>query len=390
MEKKLLLLAFLLLTSGVVYIALLAVTIQYVQAGSHLDTSSFDFALFKNTGYTTECGQYGDQVCPDAIMSRLREFGSSGLYWTDAVVSPVDYCRCFLSFKILPSTPRDSAFTFSWASLALDQTYAITSHLWAYFGLLRTGADIWAFKWPMFLGDIFITVAWWVNLFIAAAHPASKQTPSLLQWITPWKYLFIGFSRASKEKPHAGRITVTAAVFFVAQVVATIAIMARQHVVSDPGPSPIFQRYDLQASALDQAPGTANCSAEDIASLTGLFVVPQIVNSHQDITQAVLPATYLASFVFDFVAAVAGLIYYMVSDSEEGLNHSYVFMMVAMAIMEYWILLTPALEKTRSQPVILFHPECNVVHVTVSRHKSYFDVNKAARGWRIFRAWVNV
>jgi hypothetical protein len=65
-------------------------------------------------------------------------------------------------------------------------------------------------------------------------------------------------------------------------------------------------------------------------------------------------------------------------------------MLIAMGIMEYWILATPALQKTFTQSVTLLHPECEVIHVTVSQHKSYFDVNEYQRAWRIFRAWVNV
>jgi hypothetical protein len=383
MRARIWILGFLLLTAVAIGIGVLVACIQYAKAGSGLDTDSLDFALFKNTDYAAECGR--GEICPDHIVSRARPVGSSGVLWFDVVISPAEFCACFSDYKIAPSTPRESAFSYGWASIALDQTYSLATGLYAYLAFLLTDdvGRLWP-ALPLIGSDVFSTVSWWVSLIMAAVQPAFRQTPSLLQWITPWRYVYLGLHQ---RKPWLAALAV---LILIAEWSATVAIIVRQNVILDPKPTPAFQRYDLQMSSFDTSPGRTNCTADVVRGLTGLFVVPEITNGDQDVSQSVVRATYFATFVFNTIAGVAALIYYAVGDSGKSTQRSFILMMVAMGIMEYWILGSLALQKTVPQAVILLHPTCEVVHITVSRHRSYFDVDKHMRVWRIIRAWANV
>jgi hypothetical protein len=376
MGARIYVICFLLLSALVAIIALAVVSAKSVQAGSHLNTTSMEFAAYKNTDYAA-CTTVSQ--CPTENMHQL--VGSSVFYF-DPTLSPSEFCGCFGGLIVVPSTARDSAFSYSWVRVATGQTSAILGNLWLMFQLAigkKSRGTMWNVSIPVVVYDLFTFIYWWYGYINFMTKPAFAQAPSILQWMSSWRYIYLCIA-------HRTPWAIFASLVFIIQWGATISAI---HVMNMLGDEPKYQEYDIQKQGFDvDSSAATNCTVDQLGNRTDLFVGPYI--GHQDDVVIEL----FVDFILVSLAAMGGLLFQIKSildsDTERAGHRCLLVITIAMLPMEYWFLLSPTFQEPSGQASVLYDPICTVIHVTMSKSKGLLDVNMNARVQRLLRAWVNV
>jgi hypothetical protein len=145
--------------------------------------------------------------------------------WCEAI-------SCFNDYKVIPSTPRDSAIwptqLTGWAASAgflvgsLIQLFLQQKALYSSRNkpCKRLG-DVHWYSWPFIAYDMYAFVWWWVSFGKLAAAPESAATPFIIGWVIPWKYAglfrYHPFSCAFRQNRRAKNTT--RCIFYVLAVI---------------------------------------------------------------------------------------------------------------------------------------------------------------------------
>ena len=193
------LIAFGVLNVSLFALAIFITIIKYTVEGSHLNTSSLEFSLYKNSFYGS-CSNSTSRECElrnGRSIAALNE--TNILHWSN-VVSREAFCSCFQDTKVIPSAPRQSAFGYNGREEWLPQTMTLATGLWTFlemFQMEETCQDclneenrISKHTYALFCYDVVQFIMWWVGFGRLASYPANQSPVAIMSWITPWRYMF--------------------------------------------------------------------------------------------------------------------------------------------------------------------------------------------------------
>jgi hypothetical protein len=392
---------------------LLGLVIKYAENGRSLDPSSQEFALYKNTYYTTYSNKSISEC--EGIARGKEMTGTEGeiQYWNQGI-SPDTFRNCFSSAKVIPSTPRHSAFGYNGLEMLLTQTITIATGMWAFLSLIKLDEEcpfcseettISKFQYALFLFDIAQQVIWWYGYISLAANPSHASPVAIMSWVTPWRYIYsmslppisnhikprrAGSHHEYAEPQHSsisGWIVVPV-VLAVLQWIASASIigLTKSLGMSTVKPSPSFVRYNLQENFYATAPGDSNCTADTISGLTGLFTSPLVEVGKYGSSSTM--AAYITSFVINSLAALYATWLFMTRRGSPW--RSIAITVFALLFTDYIILAISMSPASQAAGAILYHKRCNAVHVTMSPNKAYMDVNSYGSAWRYVKGWFGV
>lgn len=380
---------------------ILIVMIKYANEGSKMNTSSLEFALYKNTFYNS-CSKGNSRACdiPKPKIVSGTSGNTSILYW-DVGLMKEDFCACFQDYKLVPSKPRQSAFVYNGLSIWLTQTVTLGTGLYILMSLVMMAErweeyaeerEIAKHSWALFLYDIIQFIMWWVGFIMLAHSPASASPVAILSWITPFRYMYSLASpplsnRISKE-PANNRSTLVRIMGIITAIqwIASASTIGITHIfgLGTIRGEPQFIRYNFQASMFDSAPGSSACSISDVQDLTGLFTSPLVSAGRYSSSNV----AYMISFVFNSIAAAVGAWRFFFSEHTlyKGLGGT----MFILLLTDYIILVISVCQTSEAVSTILFNQQCNVIHITMSPNKGYMDVSGFSKGWRAVKGWFSV
>ncbi|RAH51181.1 uncharacterized protein BO95DRAFT_437930 [Aspergillus brunneoviolaceus CBS 621.78] len=271
---------------GIVLTVLLAVETD----NTGFSTDNPDYALYKNTGFK-ECISTPVSALPSncsVIRESLRSEpgGVLALLRPHLRHSSQSWCEvmsCFQDFKIIPSMPRPSAFwptaLDTWNKTAITffmatwQVNKLHQALYSKKGQPCRGIE-WD-TWVILAWDLGSFVWWCVGLGRFAVRPAYYSPPSMLGWITLWKYCYITryhpYSCVLRRAPRKAQIirwTLTAVATLQWAASAYLCLRAL-HFRNMPGtPKPA---YDCLEARFATAPGTTTCTPAQICATPSLL-----------------------------------------------------------------------------------------------------------------------
>lgn len=401
------------------------------------DPNSSEYALYKNTMFK-DC--YNTPPSPITYnCSALKAyFQSAFVRRNDSVLAFIDtslslpndsndnstaysWCEamsCFNDFKVIPSTPRPSAFppsaleTWNKAGitlmLAFWQVRKFHNGLYSDQGTICTGIE-WD-TWLIMAWDLGSFIWWCIGLGRFAIIPTHHPVPSMLGWISLWKYCYmIHFHplqcvlRNSPKKARALRWTlyILATLQWIASVyICVYAWRAGRH-----KPSP-YPAYNCLASRILDAPGASICSAEQICSNELLFSSWIFRFPHERFDGYTVQTVFFAGLsVIAFIQLCAIGAFPLIASMVKGgtprkwrekasffdLGFAGNLSAEVLACIIVGILLEvegfQAFQRTR-ESAVAFYWECNALHVNFSPWRYYFDVNYELP-LRVARMWFN-
>ncbi|KAK1765176.1 hypothetical protein QBC33DRAFT_174687 [Phialemonium atrogriseum] len=376
-------------------LVLLIYMVEYTKDGSSLDPSSLEFALYKNTFYGP-CNQTSES-CEIDRPNTLSGSDGDILYWNGNIARE-SFCPCFSDAKIVPSTPRQSAFGYNGLFIWLTQTITLATGLWTLLTRVmdeefmaeeeypphdaKVSIDTWAFL----VFDTVQYIMWWYGFITLARNPAYKAPVALLSWITPWRYLY-----SLAVPPLASRLP-SSAWLWLAAFLATIqwiasavtASLTKTVGLATVHAEPSFVRYDFAEQFWAASSGTTNCSAGDVAALIGLFTSPGSRAGRYSSANT----AYLFSFVANSLGAFIATYFYLRSGgtSLRGFGITLGFL----GLMDYITMAISISPDSEAASTVLYHEACNLLHITMSTNKAYMDVSGYSKGWRAVKGWFNV
>lgn len=256
-----------------------------------------DYALYKNTIFK-DC--YDDFLPNDgsnsnncsAIQSILEngrpeivsegigyvfklEFSDTSLPRDERV--PYTWCQaaaCVGDYKVVPSSPRDTAFWATSLGAYTKVSVVFVAALWQFLKLHKAlyssetepcegvGWDLWV----ILAWDAASVGWWWFDFGRHASDPSTHPAPGMLGWVSLWKYGYlVGFHPYACALGRRPRLTLATKwvvnTLAFAQWVAAVYIWNATKSSYSPYPT-----YDCLASQVADAPGTSTCAAEEICS----------------------------------------------------------------------------------------------------------------------------
>ncbi|CEL00890.1 hypothetical protein ASPCAL00482 [Aspergillus calidoustus] len=194
---------------------------------------------------------------------------------------------CFNNFKVVPSKPRESALwqvtIADWISAAGTLLVAVWHTRTVYKASAGSGPECGRLAWDDWLGTIYDAASlvwWWVGFGWWSADQTRYPRPSVLGWISPWKYSdllayhpFVCGIPLLRNRPTALRFT-----RWILRVIAAVQWLVGAHIFSslhaDSSGHPV---YDCLASQIQEAPGFTSCTAQQICSKDWLFHSPRFI-----------------------------------------------------------------------------------------------------------------
>ncbi|KAJ6140317.1 hypothetical protein N7471_006803 [Penicillium samsonianum] len=361
------------------------------------DPNSPEYAVYKNTmfkdcykspGLTQDCA---------SIKTYLLDVNTSGVVALIGTSLPVpnnltnnntiyNWCEvisCFNNFKVIPSTPRPSAF---WPTILEVWNKAAVTFLMAFWQLHKLQKALYSDENTTCKGtewDVWLIMAWDLASFIwwcigfgrFAMIPTQYPMPSMLGWVSLWKYCYIIHYHPFDTRSGFNSVL--------------------------PYPA-----YDCLASRILDAPGSSPCSAEQICSNKRLFRSYDFIFPHRYISgyiglAGLLVALSIASIIMVCVLGAFPLIASMVKGGSTGkwrrkvshLDFGFAgsLSMAAVACMIYAALTGVDAFRTFEhlrQGTVAFNSDCNVLHVNMSPWRYYLDVDYELP-LRVARMWFN-
>ncbi|KAB8251058.1 hypothetical protein BDV35DRAFT_339929 [Aspergillus flavus] len=428
--------AFFLIVSftGVAIAFTVVFAVKSPNVGSYRSDSP-EYALYKNTrfkecysttGSTTNCTAMRVALNSDTITG-FGYLRSSKVLNEDKSNPNSDWCEavsCFHDYKVIPSTPRDSAMwptlLTSWATCAgflvgsliqllLQQKALYSSRNKPCKGL----GEVHWYSW-LFIGyDLVSFLWWWVSFGKLAAAPASAATPFIVGWVIPWKYagLFryhpfscaFGTNRRGKN--------VARGIFYILAVIQWIASWYVIHInlpsLTVPGPGWGLRApdpsYDCVQSQIDAAPGTSTCSATQICSRNWLCVDLGFHLLYLNANPLIAIGLIFLALTLLALSPLAMMIFAcFLRDKSPSLSPrsmlrwadpgpiAIISLLSVFEIITGCILVVDMVKRLNYTPdaTVAFDWECQAIHVALSPWKYYIDLDYE-RGWRIAKLWFN-
>ncbi|GIJ88931.1 hypothetical protein Asppvi_007859 [Aspergillus pseudoviridinutans] len=394
------------------------------------------YALYKNTRFEECYGAPASTANCSAILVSLNDTSITGSGGNDVAYlgsnkvfnkdnNPIaDWCEaisCFNDYKVIPSTPRDSAI---WPTLLTSWATSAGFLAGSLFQLLlqqkalysprnkpcKALGDIHWYSW-LFIGyDLFSFAWWWVSFGKLAAAPESAATPFIVGWVIPWKYAglfrYHPFSCAFGKNRRGKNVA-----RWILYILAAIQWIASWYVIHVNFPSRMASwglrapnpSYDCVQSQIDAAPGVSSCSATQICSRNWLFVDYgfELAYLHQNSTIAIglmFLALTIAALSPLLMAAAACFLRDKSPDlSPRSLLRwadpgpiAILSILSVFEIITGCILVDDMVKRLNVTPdaAVAFDWECQAIHVALSPWRYYIDVDYE-RGRRIAKLWFN-
>ncbi|KAB8217924.1 hypothetical protein BDV33DRAFT_205855 [Aspergillus novoparasiticus] len=394
-------------------------------------SDSPEYALYKNTRFEECYSAPGSTTNCTAMRVALNSSTIAGFgYLRSSVVfnedNSSDWCEavsCFNDYKVIPSTPRDSAMwptlLTSWATCAgflvgsLFQLLLQQKALYSPRNKPCKGlGDVHWYSW-LFIGyDLVSFTWWWVSFGKLAAAPESAATPFVVGWVIPWKYAglfrYHPFSCAFGTNRRGKNIA--RGIFYILAVIQWIASWYVIHInlpslstatgwgMRAPNPS-----YDCVQSQVDAAPGTSTCSATQICSRNWLFVDFGFQPSYRNADPLIaIGLMFLALTVVALSPLLMMVIACFLRDKDPSLSPrstlrwadpgpiAFLSLLSFFEIITGCILVVDMVKRLNGTPdaTVAFDWECQAIHVALSPWKYYIDLDYE-RGWRLTKLWFN-
>lgn len=346
------------------------------------------------------------------FMSRSAYDVSSGS--TTRPKASYSWCElasCLENFKVVPSTPRDSAYGFTglkaWSSL-------LTTAIFVFLDLRKMFSDaekcdgIGSRSWLELLPKA-VSVGWWWYGFGLLLHDPDGAPPiSLDSWIVMWNLsASLDFHpwrcRKPQSKPRRA-ISLALQVFTFVQVCATIHAFRIQD-------RTVFQRYDCLQSEINAAPGSSSCTPEELCSNSWLFSNPNLLSNTDETAIMFYKITWIISLVGYFFTVlwlvfktITGPAYWTPERmkawfGDEVDRMSTIMRLGASGFIGYMgmcyaivIFVSPEFKFTFDAPggpaTVAYDFNCTAAHIGVSPRYYYLDVGYG-RDMRIAKMWLN-
>ena len=395
-------------------------------------SDSPEYALYKNTRFEECYRAPGSTTNCTAMRVALNSSTITGFgYLRSSPVISEDnssvWCEavsCFNDYKVIPSTPRDSAM---WPTLLTSWATCAGFLVGSLFQLLLQQKALYSprnkpckglgevhwYSW-LFIGyDLVSFIWWWVSFGKLAAAPESAATPFIVGWVIPWKYagLFryhpfscaFGTNRRGKN--------VARGIFYILAVIQWIASWYVIHInfpsLTVPGPGWGLRApdpsYDCVQSQIDAAPGTSTCSATQICSRNWLFVDLGFhllyLNANPLLAIGLM---FLALTIAALWPLLAMVVTCFLRDKDPSLSPrsmlrwadlgpiAFLSLLSFFEIITGCVLVVDMVKRLNGTPdaTVAFDWDCQAIHVALSPWKYYIDVDYE-RGWRLTKLWFN-
>ena len=395
------------------------------------DTKSPEYALYKNTMFkdcyntplsniTYDCSairsslykRNGTAVGLDRPTLSLPSNASE----INTVYSWCEVMSCFSDFKVIPSTPRPSAF---WPTLLEVWNKAAITFFFSFWELKNLQTALYSdisckgLKWDNWLimaWDLGSFIWWCVGLGRFATFPKTYPVPSMVGWVSVWKYCYtIHYHpyecvlQRSPRKAHIIKWTLCtlATLQWIASVY--ICFYSFRSVIYENSPYPA---YTCLASRISDAPGATSCSAEQLCANEPLFHSFSFNYPNQYLNGVVALTGFLLAFSFIAIVMICARVVYPWTafqirggSIEKWRERAFKFdfgYAGSMGAAGFGCLLyaamtgvdvARALDRSREGSVA-FNWECNALHVNVSPWRYYLDVNYELPV-RVAKMWFN-
>ncbi|KAJ5510025.1 hypothetical protein LT330_007100 [Penicillium expansum] len=377
-----------------------------------------DFQFYKNTRFK-ECAA----VVPDANnCTAITTFwnGEGNHYISKTNYGgngnpSYEWCQiasCFNDYKVIPSSPNDSAMgltaLYSWLNIIMASIGAVKV-IWKsspWFKRHRNPKpcrglrELSVIDWLVFIWEVCgPIVGWWVSFAKLITNPVPKVTISLIAWTTAWRYSsqvrLHPYSCALGRSPGIKRVLP-----WVFALIAALQWGATVYALQAQGNRAVYDSYTCLATQVASAPGTSTCSAEELCSKSSLFSTKSFL----------LPGDIAQGFPFGYFVLCSGCVFLppfiafvnKCHDSKNSFIEYYhrfspvlclalvagcamaaTGLMYPITLGQYW-------NQRHPDALIAIDTDCHAVHVALSPWRFYLDVHQYARGLRAARLWFSV
>ncbi len=406
------------------FVAVLYIMIEFIRADDA--TNDFDFTMYKNSHFKECAARITDVNCTlvmttdfdrdidghrylnqlQALAPSLPSNHSPNKRWCNIV-------SCFREFKVIPSSPLQSAFGVELLSLWLNLITVTVSWLWAsrrlFLGATCDGDRCKGYDWQDWLltfWDIATFCFWWYSFFTLVKDPRNISPISLFAWLTTWRT-----AAGVRCHPFACRFNIKSG--FGRKFVWSMAAIAFTHFAATwyafvvKYPDWFFYRdsytgvkYGCLENDIPRASGISRCSPQLLCSKDWLFTYPRGPLGTDGL------GAHLASFLFFLLSlgfVCQPFFRRLLSNVGEvdkltnwgSYNVAMLFpsagfvvytIAIGALIVSYRIEVWPRHDRDAQ---ITFDVDCQAVHVALSSWSYFLDVARLNRDWRIARIWFN-
>lgn len=434
----------------VVIVAYLCLMLAYVaailwKANRLPDHSESQYNLYKNTRFEAcaatpspdfNCSIFTDDWTrpPRGAHYSLWKHGRAVMFGP-----PENWCDvagCFNGWKVVPSTPRHSAFSLTTLLIWAQLSFTALSILWELYKTLSspnkcTGPGLW--DWFFLLKDV-VTLGFWVVGFASLLGDISSAAPvSIVAWLSicnlwiglryhPWSCWSVFVRHPRIKKILFWTLNAVVLFHWAATVYALRVYWNFYHFrnVSDTSRAgDNILKYDCLEEQISSAPGTSSCSAESLCAESAFFTNPDYY-SHRAMLVVLAAYSALATTSLTFFAVGMFVLVLVLSlhrwapesiqrpvrsgwlpkRKETGgriasyqLIFTCLFALAGVVFGVYFLAqgyLNWDLERIQygGEGTIVWNPNCTAVHVGISPEWYYMDLEED-RWLRMVKMWFN-
>ncbi|KAI4157847.1 MAG: hypothetical protein LQ342_007962 [Letrouitia transgressa] len=394
--------------------------VNYILLQNSLATSFFD----ENKSQTHDCGflLYTNYSMGDLGPIRHIE-------WKNETFSWCALASCFAGAKILPTTPRLSAFNstglivWCWTNIAmLSSVWALkkqisygycTAERWAY-GLPSSYGDdydvelcesLGILDWLFIAFDVVQVIFWWIWWGMLVADPQSHARVSIMLCITTLRYATCLYYRpyACQFSPGSpwkrifiGVLSTAATVHWIATLY-LLWLKLPDITGSTNHKSLLYPKYECLGDQVAAAPGTSSCTPQELCNKEWLRSDP----GFQYGTVA-LPLMYTIGFMLTIMPIMiffVNLVRAKLKLKKDYRNiHQSNFIKFAPLIPGMFLTLGALgvlisygwnLDGMNREATVAYDLNCSVVHISLSPGQNYLDVDMFGRTLRIVKMWFS-
>jgi hypothetical protein len=424
---------------GVFLILGLYTTIKSVTtetAGYEIDSTNF--TLYKNSRLEECLASTPERVnctvvMADQIVGRIEDgqrFLNGATYSKGFPELQNGWCSlasCLRGFKVIPSSPFQSAFRSSGIVVWIHITVTLMTAIWAtraiFHGKIHDPEDCKGFgiiDWILSPVDLGIICFWWYSFIAVVIDPQDTSTISILTWYTPWLVAlllnFHPFACRFDMGSGSGRVFVwMMATLALLQWIATVYIWQLKGAdIFNSSKKNSYRSYRCLESDIFQAPGISQCSPKQLCSKDWLFSNIEWYNIsglqgfqiHYGIVFGVLS---MVAFTFPVLSLILNrgrrlldfqALRRKATDADSfNMRSIYLFFVVVslavLIVILIWIgtslfsdILKPV-DFMNRESVIAYDVDCQALHVFLSPWRYYLDINGYGRALRIAKMWLN-
>lgn len=387
---------------------------------------TFEYMLYKNTRFA-ECAATIPQsrvnctlVMTDLGGLKIEEdhrWLNKMVYSGGPGLHDYHWCSlasCLTDFKVIPSTPRGSAFgssgLFSWIELLITVGLALWSVRAMFFKVDKdhdkhTCKGFGFFDWAGGIATLSMFLFWWYSFINLAKDPQESSPMSILGWISIWQFaLILNFHPfACKFTMDRGTgLTIVHITYLVAIIQWACACYVFHLKQADIGTVLKYPKYNCLESEINRAPGTSLCSAKELCSKDWMFwnVGWHSGNELHGMRFEISWAFYALSTVFLVIPLPFLVRGKPMNFKVEGLVGKlklflfwgpvailfFIEVWISVVVLKSWF--NPQYTENREGP-IAYDVRCRALHVPFSPWKYFLDIDDGNRPLRVARMWLN-